>query len=69
MHLLGLCFKRHLYLDVVGVGEEHGEAIDAHPPAGSWWQTIFQGCAEGLINEHGFVITLSFGLKSSPSDH
>lgn len=52
-----------MYLNVVGVGEEHGETIDAHPPASSWWQSIFQCCAECLINEHGFIVTLSFGLK------
>lgn len=52
-----------LYLDVVGVGEEHGKAVDTHSPASSWWQTIFQCFAEGVINEHGFIITLSFGLK------
>lgn len=51
------------YLDVVGVSQEHCETINAHSPACSWWQTIFQRCAEGLINEHGFIITLSFGLK------
>lgn len=52
-----------IYLDVVGVCEEHGETIDAHAPSGSWWQTIFQSCAEGLIDEHGFIIPFSFGLK------
>lgn len=56
---------RQLYLDVVGVSEEHGKTIDAHPPAGSWWQSVFQCSAEGLINEHGFIVTLSFVLKSS----
>lgn len=53
---------QQLYLDVVGVGQEHCETINAHTPACSGWQTVLQCCAEGLINEHGFVITLSFGL-------
>lgn len=34
-------FIRQLYLDVVGVREEHGETIDAHAPAGSWRQSVF----------------------------
>lgn len=52
-----------LYFDVVGVGEEHGETIDAHPPPSSWWQSVFQCCAEGVVDEHGFIVTLSFCLK------
>lgn len=51
------------YLDVVGVGEEHAQAIDAHAPACSRRQPVLQRCAEHLIDEHGFVVTLSFGLK------
>lgn len=56
-------FIEQSYLDVVWVSEEHGETIDAHPPASSRWKPVLQSWAEGLINEHGFIITLSFGLK------
>lgn len=52
-----------VYLDVVGVGEEHAETIDAHAPACCRRQAVLQCCAERLIDEHGFVVTLSFGLK------
>lgn len=51
------------YLDVVGVGEEHAQAVDAHAPACCRRQSVLQRCAERLIDEHGFVVTLSFGLK------
>lgn len=52
-----------LYLDVVGVGEEHGQTVNAHAPACRWRQPILQCCAEGLIDEHGFIVALSFGLN------
>lgn len=60
-----LWLLRQFYLDVVGVGEEHGDTIDAHPPAGCRWQSVLQSRAEGLIDEHGFIITLSFGLENT----
>jgi hypothetical protein len=46
------------HLDVVGVSEQHGEAVNAEAPASSGWQAILQGCAEVLINKHGLVISL-----------
>lgn len=54
---------QNVYLDVVGIGEEHGETIDAHAPARRRRQPVLQRCAEGLVNEHGFIVTLSFGLN------
>lgn len=53
----------NVYLDVVGVGEEHAQTIDAHAPACCWRQSVLQCCAECLIDEHGFIVTLSFGLN------
>lgn len=53
---------QNFYLDVVGISEEHGEAINAHAPACRWRQPVLQRCAERLVNEHGFIVTLSFGL-------
>lgn len=53
---------QNLYLDVVGIGEEHGQTINTHAPACCWRQPVLQRCAERFINEHGFIVTLSFGL-------
>ena len=47
--------KVHL-LDVEGVGEEHGEAVDAHAPATGGRQAILQRRAEGLVHIHCLVI-------------
>lgn len=55
--------QKIFYLDVVGVRQEHGKAIDAHAPASSWWQPILECSAEGLVNCHGFIVTLRFGLE------
>lgn len=54
-----------LYLDVVWVSQEHGETIDTHAPASSRWQSVLQRCAECLIDEHGFIVALSFGLRKT----
>jgi len=52
-------------LDVVGVGQEHGDAIDAHAPAGRRRKAVLQGGAEALVEEHGLVVAggFVFGLK------
>lgn len=57
-----------LYLDVVGVCEEHSETVDAHSPACCRRQAVLESSAERLINEHGFVITLCLclGMQSFP---
>ena len=44
-------------LDIVGVGEEHGQAIDAHAPASGGRETVFQSSAKAFVQEHGLVIT------------
>lgn len=51
-----------LYLDVVRVSQKHSQAINAHAPASSRWQPVLHRCAVGLIHDHGFMVTLSFGL-------
>lgn len=57
--------ERLLYLDVVRVCEEHGQAVDAHAPPSRGWQTVLQRCAECLVHEHGLVVTLRLGLVTS----
>jgi len=57
--------ERTLYLDVVGVCEEHGDAVDAHAPPGRGWQTVLQRRAERLVHHHGLVVTLRLGLGTS----
>lgn len=55
--------KEKYFLDIVGIGEKHGEPIDAHAPAGCGRQPVFQGSTEVLVYEHGLVITGSLGLE------
>ena len=52
-------------LDVVGVGEEHCESVDAHAPAASGRQTVFERRAEALVDGHRFVIASSLVLIES----
>lgn len=52
-----------LYLDVIGVCEEHGDSVDAHAPASCGGQPVFQGGTEVFIYEHGLVIASSLGLE------
>lgn len=54
--------RKTLYLDVVGVRQEHGEAINAHAPASGRWQPVLECSAEGLVDSHGLIVTLIFGL-------
>lgn len=54
---------RNIYLDVVGICEEHREAIDSHAPASCRRKAILQCGAEIFINEHGFVIACGFCLS------
>ena len=46
-----------LYLDVVLVGEEHGEPVYAQPPPSSGRQTVLQRRAEVLVYHLGLVVT------------
>ena len=52
-------------LDVVGVGEEHGEPVNAHTPAPSWGQTIFQSSAKVIIQEHCLIISACLKIHLS----
>lgn len=45
-------------LDVDGVRQDHGQAVNTHAPASSGWETVLQGRAERLVNEHRLVVTL-----------
>lgn len=53
------------YLDVIGVCEKHGDAVDAHAPASRGGQPVFQGRAEVFIYEHGFVVASSLSLQEN----
>ena len=54
------------FLDVVGVGQEHGDAVDAHAPAGRRRKAVLQRGAEAFVEEHGLVVARGFvfGLKN-----
>ena len=72
MHVLLNAFGQRLcsyLLDVIGVGEQHGEAINAQAPASSWRQTILHRCDEALIQVHGLIISLSLCLQSIPGQN
>ena len=56
-----------LYLDIVGICEEHGEAVNPHAPARSGRQAILQRSAESLIDTHGLIIALLLGLRKARS--
>ena len=55
--------KKRNCLDIVVVCEKHSEPVNAKTPTTSRWQSIFQCCAEILINEHCLVITGCFVLS------
>lgn len=42
--------QRCSYLDVVGVGEEHGQSVNPHAPASCWRQAVLQSSAEVLVH-------------------
>lgn len=56
------------FLDVLVVGEEHGEAIDAKTPASGGRQAVLQRGAEVLIYELRFVITGILRLCTTPEE-
>lgn len=54
-------------LDVGGISEKHGEAVDAHAPAGGGGQPVLQGGTETLIDQLRLVITRLLVLRSPAS--
>lgn len=58
----------NIYLDVTGIREEHGEAIDSHAPASCRRKAVLQCGAEVFINKHGFIITCGLCLNEKISD-
>lgn len=50
------------FLDVIAIGQEHGEAVDSAAPAASGRQAVFEGGTEDFVNHLGFVV--SGGLAS-----
>ena len=52
-------------LDVGGISEQHGEAVNTHAPASCWGQPVLKTGAEALVNKHGFIIALGLGLHRS----
>jgi len=55
-------------LDVVGVREEHGQAVDSETPTGGGRKTVLQGGAKVLVNHLGLVVSggLVLGLLGEP---
>ena len=45
------------YFDVVGVREDHGEAIDAHSPSGRRGQSVLESIAERLVDTLSLVVS------------
>ena len=54
------CWEEQHLLDVDGVREHHGHTVNAHTPPARGGQSVLQGCAEGLIHKHSFIIALQF---------
>jgi hypothetical protein len=49
--------QKQTYLDVVGVGKEHGEAIQPNTPPAGRGQSVLKGHAEGLVNHLRLVVS------------
>lgn len=58
-------WRANTYLDVIGICEKHGDAVDAHTPASRRGQPVFQGSAVVLIYEHGLIVASSLGLQEN----
>ena len=56
-----------VYLDVVTIGEHHGQTVDAQTPASCRRQTVFQCHAEILIDQLCFIVSGVFVLKGRRS--
>ena len=44
-------------LDVVLIGQKHGETIHSQPKSSRGWQTVFQGRYKRIVHYHGFIVT------------
>ena len=49
-------------LDVDSVGEQHGQAVQAHAPACCGRKAILQAADKALIHMHGLIVSLGLVL-------
>jgi hypothetical protein len=56
--------QKHIYLDIIRVGEEHTKTINPQSPASRGRKTIFESCAEIFIYHLSFVISCGFILRN-----
>ena len=64
-------FKFHFqqaHLDVVRVGQKHGQPIDAHAPPPSGREAVLQGNAEVLVDVLSFVVPSFSVLRKMIAD-
>ena len=51
------------FLDVIGVGQQHGEAIDTHAPSSSRWKTILESANVILIDTHRLIVSITLSSR------
>lgn len=61
--LVGTTWAHVWYLDVEGVGEQHGESVDAHTEAPGGREPILERRQKSFVNLHRLVITCRPVLK------
>ena len=49
------------FLNVVGVRQQHGQAVNTHSPSGSWRKSVFKGADEVFVNALGLLVTVVLG--------
>ena len=58
-------WEEHNLLNVIGVGQKHGDSVNSKTPSSSWWETIFKSSDETLVNMLSFKISSILGSSLS----